>query len=55
MLNLLISCDDPIERLLYGEPDPWLEQMNPRDNPRGNPGEPGGSATLPRLCAIQAA
>ena len=47
MLNLIISCDDPIERLLYGEPDPWLEQMNPRDNPRGNPGEPGGSATLP--------
>ena len=24
MLNLLISCDDPMERLLYGEPDPWL-------------------------------
>ena len=24
MLNLIISFDDPIERLLYGEPDPFL-------------------------------
>ncbi len=24
MKNLLIELDDPIERLLYGEPDPWL-------------------------------
>ena len=24
MLNLLIHCDDPVERLLYSEPDPWL-------------------------------
>ena len=24
MLNLIISCDDPMERLLYGEPDPCL-------------------------------
>lgn len=25
MKNLLIEFDDPIERLLYGEPDPWLQ------------------------------
>ena len=24
MLTLIITCDDPMERLLYGEPDPWL-------------------------------
>ena len=30
MLNLLISFDDPMERLLYGEPDPWLAQFECR-------------------------
>ena len=35
MLNLIISCDDPIERLLYGEPDPWLGLMMPRHDADG--------------------
>ena len=35
MLNLLISCDDPMERLLYGEPDPWLGLMMPRHDADG--------------------
>ena len=30
MLNLIITCDDPTERLLYGEPDPWLAQFECR-------------------------
>ena len=30
MLHLLISCDDDMERLLYGEPDPWLRQFECR-------------------------
>ena len=30
MLNLLIQFDDPIERLLNGEPDPWLRLFEPR-------------------------
>ena len=30
MLHLLISFDDPMERLLYGEPDPVLVLMTPR-------------------------
>ena len=30
MLNLIISFDDPMERLLYGEPDPWLAQFECR-------------------------
>ena len=37
MLNLLISCDDPMERLLYGEPDPWLRSFECRVTP-GTPG-----------------
>ena len=32
MLNLIISCGDPMERLLYGEPDPWLAQFECRHN-----------------------
>ena len=32
MLNPLISCDDPMERLLYGEPDSWLAQFECRHN-----------------------
>ena len=30
MLNLIITCDDPTERLLYGESDPWLAQFECR-------------------------
>ena len=30
MLSLLIQFDDPIERLLYGEPDEWLRLHEPR-------------------------
>ena len=37
MLHLLISCDDPMERLLYGEPDPWLRSFECRVTP-GTPG-----------------
>ena len=52
MRNLLITFDDPMERLLYGEPDPWLElfecrhetgyQHHHKDvNPPAGPGDPG--------------
>ena len=31
MLNLFIQFEDPIERLLYGEPDPWLQLFTCRE------------------------
>ena len=51
MLNLLISFDDPTERLLYGEPDPWLQAVRVPARPCSNSEEI--AATQPREAGSQ--
>ena len=70
MLNVIIPCDGPmmVDRLLYGEPDPWLAQFECRHdvgyqhhhnevNPPTGPGgpEPEPEPEPPDACACACA